>query len=83
MQSVRNAPCNIQFAYAGAFEVLYSTGILASLERVGGTSAGAIQAALLAVGYSGKEIIQLTAGVQPQAFNDGSFPGNSLNTHLR
>ena len=39
-------------AYGGALEELERQGVLAGLQRVGGTSAGAIQAALLAVGYS-------------------------------
>jgi len=61
------------FAYAGAFQVLDSMCILDDIERVGGTSAGAIQAALLAVGYTPKEILSLTAYVKPQQFNDGSW----------
>ncbi|MBO9566094.1 MAG: patatin-like phospholipase family protein [Niastella sp.] len=61
------------FAYAGAFEVLDSLHILSQIERVGGTSAGAIQAALLAVGYTPKEILDLTAYIKPQEFNDGSW----------
>lgn len=61
------------FAYAGAFEVLDSLQILQHIERVGGTSAGAIQATLLAVGYTPKEILDLTAYVKPQEFNDGSW----------
>jgi NTE family protein len=61
------------FAYAGAFQVLDSMGILQDIERVGGTSAGAIQAALLAVGYTPKEILDLTAYLKPQEFNDGAW----------
>jgi NTE family protein len=61
------------FAYAGAFEVLDSLHILSQIERVGGTSAGAIQAALLAVGYTPREILDLTAYIKPQEFNDGSW----------
>jgi NTE family protein len=61
------------FAYAGSFQVLDSLHILAGIERVGGTSAGAIQATLLAVGYTPKEILELTAYIKPQEFNDGSW----------
>lgn len=61
------------FAYAGAFQVLDSLHVLAGIERVGGTSAGAIQATLLAVGYTPKEILELTAYIKPQEFNDGSW----------
>ena len=39
-------------AYVGAMEVLKQKGILSSLRRVGGTSAGAINATLLALGYT-------------------------------
>ncbi len=61
------------FAYAGAFEVLDSMGILQGIERVGGTSAGAIQAALLGVGYTPREIVALTGNIKPQDFNDGAW----------
>ncbi len=63
------------FAYAGAFEVLDSLGILQNIERVGGTSVGAIQATLLAVGYSPKEISQVAANIPLKDFNDGFLPG--------
>ena len=39
-------------AYIGAMQVLEEKGILTSVQRVGGTSAGAINATLLALGYS-------------------------------
>ncbi len=39
-------------AYIGAMQVLEEKGVLASIERVGGTSAGAINAILFALGYS-------------------------------
>ena len=38
-------------AYAGALKELEKKGLLTSLQRVAGTSAGAITATLLAVGY--------------------------------
>lgn len=63
------------FAYAGAFEVLDSLGILSGIERVGGTSAGAIQATLLAIGYTPKEIMEVAAHIPLKEFNDGFFPG--------
>src|SRR6266849_5971729 len=61
------------FAYVGAFEVLDSLGILKNIDRVGGTSAGAIQAALLAVGYSPDEIIHLAYNTPLKNFNDGGW----------
>jgi len=42
-------------AYVGAMEVLEEKGILGDVRRVGGTSAGAINAVLLAAGYSNDE----------------------------
>ena len=63
------------FAYAGAFEVLDSLGILENIERVGGTSVGAIQATLLAIGYTPKEMMEVAANIPLKQFNDGFFPG--------
>lgn len=61
-------------AYGGALQVLDERGLLAPIRRVGGTSAGAIQAALLAVGYTPQEIIRLTQQTPFQEFNDSGFP---------
>jgi NTE family protein len=61
------------FAYAGALQVLDSMGILKDIQRVGGTSVGAIQGALLAVGYSSGEIIELTSNIPLKQFNDGGW----------
>jgi NTE family protein len=61
------------FAYAGALQVLDSMGILKDIQRVAGTSVGAIQGALLAVGYTSGEIIELTAHIPLKRFNDGGW----------
>jgi NTE family protein len=61
------------FAYAGALQVLDSLHVLQDIERVGGTSAGAIQAALLAVGYTPEEIMEVAANVPLRKFNDGAW----------
>jgi len=58
-------------AYGGALLELEQRGVLAGLQRVGGTSAGAIQAALLAVGYSAQEIIDVVNATPVQRLNDG------------
>lgn len=42
-------------AYVGAMDVLEKAGILKEIVRVGGTSAGAINAVLFASGYSNAE----------------------------
>lgn len=60
-------------AYGGALLELEQRGILAGITRVGGTSAGAIQAALLAVGYSAQEIIDVVNATPVQRLNDGRF----------
>ena len=60
-------------AYGGALLELEQRGVLRGLTRVGGTSAGAIQAALLAVGYSAQEIIEVVNATPIQRLNDGRF----------
>ncbi|WP_317206621.1 patatin-like phospholipase family protein [Hymenobacter translucens] len=60
-------------AYGGALQELEQQGVLAGIQRVGGTSAGAIQAALLAVGYSASEIISIVNSTPVQRLNDGRF----------
>ena len=42
-------------AYVGAMQVLKDKGVLAAIERVGGTSAGAINATMFALGFSVEE----------------------------
>src|SRR5215831_8649339 len=61
------------FAYSGAFAVLDSMGILKDIDRVGGTSAGAIEATLLAVGYAPDEITASAYKAPLQHFNDAGF----------
>jgi NTE family protein len=60
-------------AYGGALQELEKQGVLAHITRVGGTSAGAIQAALLAVGYSPDAIIDIINRTPVQRLNDGQF----------
>ena len=61
------------FAYIGAYEVLDSLHILESVERVGGSSAGAIQVALLAVGYTPAEMKEIAKTIPLKKFNDGGW----------
>ena len=58
-------------AYGGALAELEKQGVLAGIQRVGGTSAGAIQAALLAVGYAPTEIVEVVNNTPVQRLNDG------------
>jgi NTE family protein len=60
-------------AYCGAIEVLERKGILENVKRVGGTSAGAIQASLLAVGYRADELTQIVKDMKVESFNDGQY----------
>jgi NTE family protein len=67
-------------AYGGALIELESRGILKDIQRVGGSSAGAIQACLLAVGYSAEEINHITANTPIESFNDeGSIAKKTKN----
>ncbi len=60
-------------AYGGALAELERRGQLQGIERIAGTSAGAIQACLLAMGYSPQEITEITFKTPVQKFADGRF----------
>ncbi len=66
-------------AYAGAIEVLEKktlgggTPVLQEIERVAGTSAGAITAVLLALGASSEDVRQIVGGTNFRRFMDDSF----------
>ena len=60
-------------AYVGAIRYLEENHMLDSIERIGGTSAGAITALALALGYNSKEIEKLVYETKIQKFNDGKF----------
>lgn len=60
-------------AYVGVVEELESADVLADVEKVGGTSAGAIIALLIALDYSSDEILELLSATEFQSFNDGHF----------
>lgn len=60
-------------AYAGAIKVLEEQGVVNDLEKIGGTSVGAITGALLAVGYSAKELQEKLFDLDIAVFNDGEF----------
>ena len=57
-------------AYVGALTILEEKGILPQIKRVGGTSAGAINALLLGVGYTCKEMQRILADLDFKAFLD-------------
>lgn len=60
-------------AYAGAVEVLDERGLLGSVRRVAGTSAGAITATLLAVGAGSKGLASAVTHTDFGSFLDGRF----------
>jgi NTE family protein len=60
-------------AYCGAIEELERQGVLKNIKRVGGTSAGAIHASMLALGFSATEITELVNNVKFESFNDGRY----------
>ena len=60
-------------AYAGALEELERQHILQGVEKVGGTSAGAITALAVSLGYNAQEIEALIYKTNFQKFNDGRY----------
>lgn len=60
-------------AYAGALETMEQQGLLQNAKRVGGTSAGAITALLVALNYSSNEIADIINSTSFKKFNDGRF----------
>ena len=64
-------------AYGGALKIIDSMNILSGIERVAGTSAGAITACLLAVGYSADDVSKIVASTDFNSFKDKTWlPGN-------
>ncbi|MDO6390551.1 patatin-like phospholipase family protein [Pontibacter sp. BT731] len=60
-------------AYAGVISELERHGKLQGIEKVGGTSAGAITAMMVSLGYSAEEIADIISSTQFRKFNDGRF----------
>ncbi len=60
-------------AYVGAMEVLEEKGILAGIRRLGGTSAGAINAVLLGLNHSNAETKDILTGLNFRNFLDDSW----------
>ncbi len=58
-------------AYAGAFSALEQKGILQQIDKVAGTSAGAIAGVMISVGYSAIEIDSIMRFLPVEEFNDG------------
>ena len=60
-------------AYSGVLKELERVGVLHQVQRVCGTSAGAITALMVSLGYTSSEIYQLISDTKFQKFNDGQF----------
>ena len=60
-------------AYCGAIQEMESKNLMKPVEKVAGTSSGAIVALLVSLGYSGEEIGKLIGGTNFKKFNDGNF----------
>lgn len=65
-------------AYGGAVEVLEQSQITPQIERVAGTSAGAITATLVGLNYTAAEFIDKMMGVDFEKFEDGSDLGGPI-----
>jgi len=64
-------------AYCGALKEMESGKLMNDIEKVAGTSSGAIMALTVSLGYSGEEIENLIGQTNFKKFNDGKylFPG--------
>ncbi len=60
-------------AYVGAMKVLEKEDILKNIKRVGGTSAGSINAVLFASGYSNQETLEILSDLDFNNFKDDSW----------
>jgi NTE family protein len=58
-------------AYAGSLQVLEQKDILSHIEKVAGSSAGAIAGLMISLGYNSKEIDSILQILKIQEFNDG------------
>ncbi len=60
-------------AYCGAIHEMEKAGRMQQIEKIGGTSAGAIVALTLSLGYTSKEIQEIISETNFKHFNDGRF----------
>ncbi len=60
-------------AYCGAISELEQQGLMKGVERIGGTSAGAITALTLSLGYTAEEIAAIISETDFKKFNDGRY----------
>ena len=60
-------------AYAGVLSELEKSKIVDHVVKVGGTSAGAITALMVSLGFTSKEIFKIISETRFQKFNDGEY----------
>jgi NTE family protein len=60
-------------AYGGALTILDERNILKNIERVAGTSAGAITAALISLGYTSVDVSNIISKTDFSSFEDNTF----------
>ncbi len=60
-------------AYCGALKEMETRRMMTDLQRVAGTSAGAIMALAVSLGYSSDELSSIIAGTNFKHFNDGRY----------
>lgn len=60
-------------AYSGVIKALEDKNIIEDIEKVGGTSAGAITALLVSLGYESDEIYDIISRTKFKKFNDGEY----------
>jgi NTE family protein len=60
-------------AYCGAIQEMETKRMMVNIEKVGGTSSGAIVAMMLSLGYTGKDIEAIISKTNFKKFNDGGF----------
>ncbi len=60
-------------AYCGALMELDERGMLECIDKVGGTSSGAITACLVSIGYTPEETFEIIGSTDFGKFNDGRF----------
>ena len=60
-------------AYAGVYQSLEEHGLTEKIEKVGGTSAGAITSLLITLGYSSSEMDSVISNTNFKKFNDGRW----------
>ncbi|MBA3898997.1 MAG: patatin-like phospholipase family protein [Bacteroidetes bacterium] len=60
-------------AYSGVIKELESSGIIKNITKVGGTSAGAITALMVSLGYKSNEIYEIISDTKFEQLNNGEF----------